>query len=94
MLKNKIFAVFAALILIFNSNNISLAIETASISYKYPDYSYEFAGRDKFENFNRKIYIFNSKVNKFVLRPVNTVWASVMPKYGMDRIQNMTANIE
>lgn len=95
MLKNKVFAVFAAFILVFNLNNVSLAIESAKITKsKYPDYSYLFAGRDKFENFNRKIYIFNSKANKYVLRPVNTVWASVMPKYGMDRIQNMTTNVE
>lgn len=59
----------------------------------YPDYGYEFTGDDKFENFNRKLFIFNLKLNKYVLRPVNTVWASVMPQYGMDRIQCAYNNI-
>ena len=26
---------------------------------KYPDYSYEFVGNDKFEGFNRKMFNFN-----------------------------------
>ena len=95
MIKNKIFFVFiAALLLNFNVSNISFAIEDVGIKNRYPDYAFEFTGKDTCENFNRKIFIFNSKVNKYIIRPVNIVWASVMPKYGMDRIQNLYTNIE
>lgn len=61
---------------------------------KYPDYSYEFVGNDKFEGFNRKMFNFNLKFNKYALKPIHTVWASIMPKYGMDRIQSAYTNIE
>lgn len=60
----------------------------------YPDYANMFLGKDKFEKFNRKMFKFNLKMNKYVLKPVHVVWASVMPKYGMDRIQSMYSNIE
>lgn len=98
MFKKKFFfAVTAAFLLCFYSNNLSFAIIETDNNNKdsviYPDYSYEFTGKDKCEGFNRKLFVFNLKLNKFVLKPVNIVWASVMPKYGMDRLQNMYTNI-
>ena len=95
MIKNKMLLIFiATLFLNFNLNNKSFAIEDNGLQNKYPDYAYEFAGKDTCENFNRKIFIFNSKVNKYIIRPVNIVWASVMPKYGMKMVQNFYTNIE
>ena len=95
MRKSKLFIVILiTFILNLNIHYQCLAADNLNTKTKYPDFSYEFAGKDKCENFNRKIFTFNSKVNKFVLRPINTVWASIMPKYGMDRIQNMCTNIE
>ena len=61
---------------------------------KYPDYAGEFIGRDKFEGFNRKMFAFNRKLNKYAIKPVHIIWASIMPKYGMDRIQSAYTNIE
>lgn len=61
---------------------------------KYPDYAYEYLGNDKLEKFNRKMYTFNSKLNKYALKPMHVLWASIMPQYGMDRIQGITNNIE
>lgn len=61
---------------------------------KYPDYAYEFLGQDRWENFNRKVFNFNIKLNKYAIRPMHILWASVMPEYGMDRIQGLTNNIE
>lgn len=61
---------------------------------KYPDYAYEFVGNDKYEGFNRKVFVFNQRLNKYVIKPVHIVWASIMPKYGMDRIQSAYTNIE
>ena len=95
MIKNKTLLVLAsAFILAFNSNNIAKATEEIKPQSRYPDYSYEFVGRDKCEGFNRKIFIFNTKLNKWVVKPLNIVWASVMPKYGMDKIQNAYTNLE
>lgn len=95
MTKHKaLLIVIAALFINFCLNNISFTAESTKPENNKTDYTYEFIGKDKFENFNRKIFIFNSKLNKFVIRPVNTIWASIMPKYGMDRIRNFYTNIE
>jgi len=40
------------------------------------------------------MFVFNSKLNKYVIRPVNIIGASIIPKYGMDRIQSAYTNIE
>lgn len=99
MTKNRVVITFAAIYLALFFCNITQAAETNTliqqeIKCKYPDYSYEFTGNDKLESFNRKMFTFNLKVNKYVVRPVNTIWASIMPKYGMERLQNFYTNIE
>jgi len=76
-----------------NFNTASFAIVDTPAPNKFPDYAYEFTGKDKCESFNRKLFIFNLKLNKYVLRPVNIAWASIMPKYGMDRIKNVYNNV-
>ena len=81
-----IFLIFLSLI--FN-NSFVFALDT-----KYPDYTYEFLGADKWENFNRKVFNFNLKLNKYAIRPVHILWSSIMPKYGQDRINGITNNIE
>lgn len=92
MNKNKIWLIFAAIFFI-NLNTASFAVEEKPAPSKYPDYAYEFTGKDRCESFNRKLFIFNLKLNKYVLRPVNIVWASIMPQYGMDRIKCAYTNI-
>lgn len=95
--RNKLFTVIAAFFCIaFFTQNIIFAQEcqNAQISGKYPDYSNIYLGKDKFEGFNRKMFMFNGFLNKYALRPAHIVWASVMPKYGMDRIQSAYENIE
>lgn len=76
---------FAAIFLNFNAS--AFAIENTITENKYPDFAYEFTGKDSCESFNRKLFIFNLKLNKYIIKPINVVWASVMPKYGMDRFQ-------
>lgn len=61
---------------------------------KYCDFSKIYVGEDKFENFNRKMFCLNSKLNKYIARPAHILWASIMPKYGMDRILSVYNNIE
>lgn len=94
-MKNIRFLLFI-FVLFFNLNmglnNLVLADESQNSETKIPDYTYEFIGNDKFENFNRKIFTFNLKFNKYVVRPVNILWASVMPQAGMDKIKNFYNN--
>ena len=94
--KSKFFIILS-LAVILNLYLVSFSENVKSIDIpqdKYPDYSSIYLGYDKFENFNRKIFIMNSKLNKFFIRPVNIVWSSIIPRYGMDRIQNAAHNIE
>ncbi len=82
------------LILTLNINLHALGEDITKKECKYPDYAYEFTGKDKCENFNRKMFIFNRKLNKFVIKPVNVVWASILPKYGIKRVANIYTNLE
>ncbi len=88
MLRKKII-IFGILLCFLYPKFTVFALDT-----KYPDYSYEFLGEDKLETFNRKMFNFNLKLNKYALRPVHILWASIMPEYGMDRIRAVTSNIE
>lgn len=93
MIKIKNFVILTFFILSINLNNASFAVEDVNLKDKYPNYSKEFAGEDSWENFNRKIFIFNLKANKYVIRPINIVWASILPQYGIDRVQNFYKNL-
>ena len=80
---------------VFFMANFSYAEEYISNTpTKHPDYACMFLGEDKCENFNRKVFSFNSKLNKYIIKPVDILWASIMPKYGMDRIRGIYNNIE
>lgn len=74
--------------------NAGFAQELPRSDCRYPDYVYEYLGGDRFESFNRKMFNFNSGLNKYAIRPVHILWASIMPKYGMDRIKGVATNIE
>lgn len=92
MFNNKLFLMlFAIIIIVFNWQEV-FAAQTPSLEGSFPDYSYEFTGKDPWEGFNRKIFVFNIKANKYFIRPINIVWASVMPQYGLDRIQGLYKN--
>ncbi len=105
MYKNKFLVRFIAATLLFVSL-FNINVETfaspvlsgapvaESQACRYPDYSNEYIGHDKFEKFNRKMFNFNAKLNKYALRPIHVIWASILPKYGMDRIQYAYKNIE
>lgn len=86
---SKFLSFLLSLVLLFNIAFPAFADET-----KYPDYAKMYVGEDKLEGFNRKMFNLNSKLNKFVARPVHILWASIMPQYGMDRIQSAYNNIE
>ncbi len=87
--ETKYFIVFIFLVCLLGQSYPVIAQET-----KYPDYAYEYVGMDKWENFNRKMFNFNLLLNKYAIRPLHIIWSSIMPEYGMDRIQSATNNIE
>ena len=89
MFKKGLVVFLILLSLFMNSGCFVFATET-----KYPDYTQEFLGEDKYENINRKIYNFNLGLNKYLIRPIHKLWASLIPQYGMDRIYSATQNIE
>ena len=94
--RKNIIGVFAAFLILFYQNTIvGLAEELPkSSATKFPDYACMFLGEDKCETMNRKVFKFNGALNKFVVKPVDILWASIMPKYGMDRIRGVYKNIE
>ena len=97
--KNKIVS-FVLLVLLALNNFSVLAAQKIDIqavqteNCKFPDYATMYVGEDKYEKFNRKMFNLNTKLNKYIARPVHILWSSVMPKYGMDRIKNAYNNIE
>lgn len=94
MKKNRFLLILIAVFLINSClNSVSLEADEALIQDRYPNYSYEYTGKDKWENFNRKIFMSNILANKYMLRPINIIWATIMPQYGMDRINNLYANM-
>lgn len=78
--------------IISSEQNIQ-AVQTTQES-KYPDYAKMYTGEDKHEAFNRKMFRLNTKLNKYVAKPVHILWSSIMPKFGIDRIRDAYNNIE
>jgi phospholipid-binding lipoprotein MlaA len=94
MLEGKVKTLLLAMVLgILSLNNLCFAIVEQKTN-KYPNYSSVYNGEDKFEGFNRKMFNFNIKANKYVLKPINILWASIMPKYAMERVKGCCTNIE
>lgn len=92
MIKNK--KRFFSLVLLFClSINLFLPIFATETS-RYCDFGKLYLGEDKFEGFNRKMFNLNNKLNKFIARPVHIIWSSVMPKYGIECLQNVYNNID
>lgn len=88
MFKRRIIA-FILLLCFVGNFSCSFANE-----YVYPDLAFEYLGPDKHENYNRKMFNFDLGLNKYVIRPIHTLWAAIMPQYGMDRIFGISNNIE
>lgn len=81
-------------ILLFFTTNTAISEELTIPQSKYPDYAYIYLGPDKYEKFNRKIFAFNLGLNKYAIRPVHILWCSILPEYGIERIQSAYKNIE
>ncbi len=92
MLINKKIFTFFIIITQICFNVYAFAQTSSSTTLKNPDYVQEFIGKDKYENLNRKIFKFNSKLNKYAIRPIHILWASIIPQYGIDRFQGIYQN--
>lgn len=88
--KNKISIFLVILVLSIQSTNPIIATEGC----KYCDIGKMYVGEDKYELFNRKMFNLNRGLNKYIARPVHIIWSSIIPKYGLDRIQSVYNNIE
>lgn len=86
--------IITVLTILIGISNISIAEELIKPQSKYPDYAYLYLGADKYEKINRKVFAFNLGLNKYAIRPVHILWCSVMPEYGIERIQTAYKNIE
>ena len=86
--------IITVLTILIGISNISIAEELIKPQSKYPDYAYLYLGPDKYEKINRKVFAFNLGLNKYAIRPVHILWCSVMPEYGIERIQTAYKNIE
>ena len=91
--KTKLLAICFAIVFQICAKGFCEEFPTTSTT-KYPDYSTMFLGEDRFEGMNRKIFRANGAFNKVIVKPIHIIWASVMPKYGMDRLKSMYNNIE
>ncbi len=80
--------------ILFYILNPAISEELVKQQSKYPDYGYMYLGKDKFEKINRKVFNFNLGLNKYAIRPVHILWSSIMPEYGIERIQSAYKNIE
>lgn len=85
---------FITIIFLLISTNIAKCEELIKQQGKIPDYSYIYLGPDKYEKFNRKVFAFNLGLNKYAIRPVHILWCSILPEYGIERIQSAYQNIE
>ena len=85
---------FITIILLLISTNVSNCEELIKQQGKIPDYSYIYLGPDKYEKFNRKVFSFNLGLNKYAIRPIHILWCSILPEYGIERIQRAYQNIE
>lgn len=82
------------LIILFCSTNIAICEELVIPQSKYPDYAYIYLGPDKYEKINRQVFAFNLGLNKYAIRPIHILWCSIIPEYGIERIQTAYKNIE
>lgn len=87
LVKNVVLVIFISFLSIS-----ALADEKNDLEYKSPNYSLEYIGKDRLEGFNRLMFRVNNVLNDYIVYPVDVLWASVMPKYGIDRVDSVLDN--
>lgn len=49
---------------------------------------------DPYEKFNRKVFAFNSVFDKAFIIPITSIYATIMPQWGRDRVHNFFSNLQ
>lgn len=83
-----------SLILLINIVFLNTEAVLAACEVKHPCYSKIFLNEDKYENFNRKVFNFNLKMNRLFAKKIHFIWASVVPNFVIDCLNNAYSNIE
>ena len=79
---------------VINSASTDIQAVEATDSSKYPDYAKMYVGEDKHEKLNRKMFNLNSKLNKFIARPIHVIWSSILPQCCINRLRDAYNNID
>ena len=89
----KIISKILTTVLLFNLflNNVCLA---TTQNIKYPSISNYFIEEDKYENWNRKVFNFNLKLNKLFVKKIHSVWATIIPNFLINSLNLAYSNIE
>ncbi len=77
---------------LFNTGAIQ-AVELTN-NQKNLNYSQLYLNQDKYENFNRKIFNFNLKMNRLFARKIHVLWASIVPDFLINSLNCAYYNIE
>src|SRR5574344_121008 len=98
-MKKKIISTLLLIMMMFMNVNCAIAkkhkekVTKGVYNGKYVNYADLLTGYDKWEGFNRKMFKFNLELNRYLLRPMCVVWASVMPQAVITGIDNAYTNI-
>lgn len=69
-------------------------MENYQTSSKNLNYASLYLNEDKYENFNRKVFDFNLKLNKLFVRKIHVAWASLIPDFIINSLNCAYSNIE
>ena len=90
----KIIAIFLLFNLFFFNCKAVCAVELSLLNQKNLNYSNLYLNDDKYENLNRKIFNFNLKLNRAVVRKVHVLWASLIPEFVINSLNCAYSNLE
>lgn len=71
-----------------------LAMMTIGILFSYSTLIFAESNEDPYENFNRAMFSFNDVLDRFVLKPVATIYEKIVPKPLAKGFSNIYANID
>lgn len=94
-MRNKMNITRISIILFIFSNSFAIAEDYNNDEYQYP-YSYENKCNDvydPYEKLNRKIFMFNSVLDYFILRPVAIGYRNMTNDYTKDRVSSVLDNV-
>lgn len=84
-----------SIVLLFNLLFSNICFAKATQAYKkYPSISEFYINQDTSEEFNRKIFNFNLKLNKLLAKKIHILWASIIPNFIIDSLNIAYSNIE